>query len=107
MISRRRFVKASSGLALWASSASFVFGSKPTIGKVVVVFLEGGMDGLAAVPPVGDPRLKRVRPNLVPEKTIKLNSLFGLHPVLKNFNHLVSLQQAAVVHATSVQRQLG
>ncbi len=45
--------------------------------------LRGGMDGLCAVPVIGDKNLEKRRKNILIENTIKLDSDFALHPKLK------------------------
>ena len=44
------------------------------------------MDGLTAVPVLGDKRLKKLRRELVLENTLKLDSDFALHPKLEIFH---------------------
>jgi uncharacterized protein (DUF1501 family) len=63
--------------------------------------LEGGMDGLTAVPPFGDPNLSRMRKVLTPDNYLKLNSFFGLHPSFKYFSGLMAKNNASIVHATN------
>ncbi len=50
----------------------------------MVVFLRGGMDGLSALVPAGDPHLAAARPGIaVPDATLlPLDRRFGLHPAL-------------------------
>ncbi|MCU0757743.1 MAG: DUF1501 domain-containing protein [Steroidobacteraceae bacterium] len=60
----------------------------PGEARLVLVQLRGALDGLAAVPPVGDPDLARVRgalalaPPGTPGGAFALDSLFALHPAL-------------------------
>ena len=70
-------------------------------GKLVVIILEGGLDGLAAVPPLGDPNLVKLRPTLLPQKTIKVGSFFGVHPSFNGFVRMLASGEASIVHATS------
>ena len=42
--------------------------------------LRGGMDGLCAVPIIGDKNFEKRRKDLILDETIKLNSDFALHP---------------------------
>lgn len=53
-------------------------------GKLIVVFLRGGTDGLTAVVPAGDPDYFAARPTIaVPaEATLPLDGIFGLHPAM-------------------------
>jgi uncharacterized protein (DUF1501 family) len=58
------------------------------------------MDGLTAIPPVGDPQLRTLRGNLVPDNLLRGNDFFGVHPVLPTFAKLMEQGQAVAVHAT-------
>jgi uncharacterized protein (DUF1501 family) len=60
------------------------------------------MDGLAAVPVIGDKNLIKRRKKLIIEDTLELNSDFALHPKLNTFHELWKNNQAAFVHATSI-----
>lgn len=70
-------------------------------GRIALIILEGGLDGLAAVPAIGDPNLQKQRPGLVASNPLALNPFFALHPALSNFARLLMADQAAIVHATS------
>ena len=70
-------------------------------GRLIAIILEGGLDGLAAVPPLGDKNLHRLRQNLLLNDALKINPFFSLHPSFKNFGYLLSQNEASVVHATS------
>jgi len=100
-LTRRDFLKAS-GASLFLSGLPLQgFTQDKPPGTISVIILEGGMDGLTAVPPFGDPNLKKMRELLVPENYLKLNSFFGLHPSLKNLSSLMASNNASIVHATS------
>ena len=68
--------------------------------RLLVVLLRGGMDGLAAVPPVGDPDLARLRPTIVPARPLPLEGPFALHPALRNAHALWQAGQLVIVHST-------
>ena len=70
--------------------------------NLIIISLRGGMDGLTAVPVIGDPMLKKYRSELLLDEKIKLNSDFGLHPKLSTLHELWKLGKASVVHATSI-----
>jgi len=70
--------------------------------NLIVISLRGGMDGLTAVPVIGDKNLKKKRKKLILEETLKLNSDFALHPKLHTFHDLWKNDQATFVHATSI-----
>jgi len=70
-------------------------------GNISVILLQGGMDGLTAVPPIGDPALVSLRQEIDLSNPIKVNPFFGLHPKLQYFSKLMAKGEASVVHATS------
>ena len=91
------------------SSTLFLSGFYPKISfantqkkNLIIISLRGGMDGLTAVPVIGDKRLKKLRKQLILENTLKLNSDFALHPKLKIFHELWEKKKAAFVHATNI-----
>src|SRR5205085_3158940 len=68
--------------------------------------LRGGLDGLGAVAPVGDPdwiSLRGDRALLRDGKTpaLPLDSFFALNPAMPNLHRMYGARQAAVVHATA------
>ena len=100
-LTRREFLKAS-GASLFLAGIPLpgLTKDKPP-GTISVILLEGGMDGLTAVPPFGDPNLSKMRRSLTPENYLKLNSFFGLHPSFKYFAGLMAKNNASIVHATN------
>ena len=91
------------------SSTLFLSGFYPKISfantqkkNLIIISLRGGMDGLTAVPVIGEKRLKKLRKQLILENTLKLNSDFALHPKLKIFHELWEKNKAAFVHATNI-----
>ena len=70
--------------------------------NLIIISLRGGMDGLTAVPVIGDPKLKKYRSELLLDEKLNLNSDFGLHPKLKTLHNLWKIGKASVVHATSI-----
>lgn len=68
---------------------------------LVVIFLRGGADGLAIVPPTGDDDYYRLRPNLgIGRKdALPLNDFFALHPALKGIHPFYQEGSLAVLHA--------
>lgn len=75
---------------------------------LVTVFQRGAMDGLAAVPPLGDRHLAKLRPRLALDATRSgrttdqgngdLGNGFGLHPALEPFETLYRDGDLAIVH---------
>jgi hypothetical protein len=78
---------------------------------LVVIFLRGGADGLALVPPYADPILAELRPTIAsalpddtrvaaPDRVVDIDGRFGLHPALAPLSPLIGAGELAIVHAT-------
>ena len=100
-LSRREFLKVSGASLFLAGLPLTGFTKDKPPGTISVILLEGGMDGLTAVPPFGDPNLLKMRKGLTPDNYLKLNSFFGLHPSFKYFGGLMAKNNASIVHATN------
>ena len=100
-LTRREFLKVSGASLFLAGLPLPGFTKDKPPGTISVILLEGGMDGLTAVPPIGDPNLLKMRKGLTPDKYLKLNSFFGLHPSFKYFGGLMAKNNASIVHATN------
>ena len=101
-ITRRDFLK---GSATTLFLAGFNLPTLATTSKkknLVVIMLRGGMDGLCAVPIIGDKNFEKRRKSILIENTIKLNSDFALHPRLIGFNKCWNDNTGSIVHATSI-----
>jgi uncharacterized protein (DUF1501 family) len=73
--------------------------------RLLVIVLRGGMDGLAAVPPLGDPAYAGMRGDLAlakdgPDAALPLDSFFSLHPAMPGLARLFAARQASIIHAT-------
>ncbi len=100
-LTRREFLKVSGASLFLAGLPLHGFTKNKPPGTISVIMLEGGMDGLTAVPPFGDPNLLKKRKNLTSNNFLKLNSFFGLHPSFQYFAGLMAKNNASVVHATN------
>ncbi len=98
---RRTFLASTGASAFFAGFPVHGFTQDLPPGRIVMVILEGGMDGLTAVPPIGDDDLMRQRRNLVATAALEINPFFGLHPALKTLAGMLSRNEAAIVHAAS------
>ena len=101
-ITRRDFLK---GTATTLFLAGFNLPALATTSKkknLVVIMLRGGMDGLCAVPVIGDKNFEKRRKSILIENTIKLNSDFALHPRLIGFNKCWNDNTGSIVHAASI-----
>ena len=101
-ISRRDFLKGSATTLFLAGFNFPVLASSSKKKNLVVIMLRGGMDGLCAVPVIGDKNFEKKRKSILIENTIKLNADFALHPRLKAFNDCWKENTGAIVHATSI-----
>ncbi|MBV8392439.1 MAG: DUF1501 domain-containing protein, partial [Alphaproteobacteria bacterium] len=71
---------------------------------LAVIILRGALDGLTAVPPVGDPIYRQIRGDIAlstegQTPAIRLDGFFALHPSMPNFARLYRANQATIVHA--------
>jgi uncharacterized protein (DUF1501 family) len=91
MLARRDLLRLMAGGCAAASLATMpsgVLAAAPGDRRFVVVLLRGALDGLAAVPPIGDARYRERRGALAlkppgeAEGCIALDHTFGLHPAL-------------------------
>lgn len=81
--------------------------SRPDEPRFVVVLMRGALDGMAAVPPYGDPSLTTHRKALLlPEPgqekgLLDLGGFYGLHPALSGMHDLYGAGQFLPIHATA------
>lgn len=68
--------------------------------RLLVVLLRGGMDGLAAVPPVGDAQYASIRPTIAVRQMLPLDGSFALHPRLKAMHEAWQAGELSIVHST-------
>jgi uncharacterized protein (DUF1501 family) len=101
-ISRRDFLKGSATTLFLAGFNLPALAASTRKKNLVVIMLRGGMDGLCAVPIIGDKNFEKRRKNILIENTIKLNSDFALHPRLIGFNKCWNDNTGSIVHATSI-----
>jgi uncharacterized protein (DUF1501 family) len=75
--------------------------------RLVFMFLRGGMDGLSAVAPYGDPQFAvqrgplAVPPPGTPGGALALDGHFGLSPQLAEMHKLYAARELAVLHAVA------
>lgn len=93
------------GLALGADARLSLAAApvaQPQDKRLVLVILRGGLDGLAAVPAVGDPALMAARAALVPSGARPLDSLFALHPALAQLHTRYTAGELLVLQAVGL-----
>jgi uncharacterized protein (DUF1501 family) len=100
-LTRRQFLGATAALT-FAAWPDFAAGQQPTRTRLLVILLRGGMDGLFAMPPVGDDDLSDLRKNLAPQNLQDLDGFFALHETLGNVHQAYADGNALLVHAASL-----
>lgn len=102
-MSRRGLLASAGAFVAWANMPSFAQaqGQDP---RLLVVVLRGAMDGLAAVPALGDPRFAEHRASLMvapgsPEAPLPLDGFFALNAAMPRLHALYKKKQALIVHA--------
>lgn len=101
MLNRRTLLAGVAGAGA-LSFPLFAFGQALTTDKrLLVIVLRGGLDGLSAVAPVGDPSYASLRGRLAVERAtaLQLDSTFALHPNLRKMHALYRAQELLPIHA--------
>jgi uncharacterized protein (DUF1501 family) len=101
-ITRRDFLKSTATTLFLAGFNLPALASSSRKKNLVVIMLRGGMDGLCAVPVIGDKNFEKRRKSILIENAIKLNSDFALHPRLIGFNKCWNDNTGSIVHAASI-----
>jgi uncharacterized protein (DUF1501 family) len=108
MTSRRdvlRLIGASAGAFALPGLPGAVFAAAPGERRFIVVLLRGALDGLAAVPPLGDPRYRVLRGALALKPPgeaggcLALDGMFALHPALAPIHPYWQKRELLFVHA--------
>jgi uncharacterized protein (DUF1501 family) len=110
MTTRRNIVRALLGagaLAPWATLTAAQTGASPDAPRFVFVILRGGLDGLTAVPALGDPAFAEARGPLgefgaFGSAPLPLEGPFALHPLLGQLHAMYRGGELLVVHATGL-----
>ena len=106
-VTRRRFISSTGALALSSALPTVLFAKTGGPARLVVVILRGALDGLAAVPPHGDPAYAGLHRELaiaVPgaaDGALGLDGLFGLHPSLGFLHERYLGGELIVLHAVA------
>jgi len=101
-ITRRDFLKGTATTLFLAGFNLPALAASSKKKNLVVIMLRGGMDGLCAVPVIGDKNFEKRRKSILIENAIKLNSDFALHPKLNAFHQCWKENTGSIVHATSI-----
>jgi uncharacterized protein (DUF1501 family) len=102
MMHRRHLLLAATGAAA-LSFPVLAFGqAQATDKRLLVIILRGGMDGLAAVPPIGDPSYVSARGRLAAQRgdaVLALDDTFALHSNLPKMHALYRAGEVLPIHA--------
>ncbi len=114
-IGRRRLLRQTLAAGMLATGAAAPFGMRLALAgsggdaagdaRFILVILRGALDGLSAVPPVGDPAYASLRREIaVPRPgdaagALALDGTFGLHPSLRFMGEAWQARQLTVLHA--------
>ena len=106
-LKRREFLRAGALALGGAFVTSRIAFARAGAGKsrLVFVIMRGALDGLAAVPPHGDPNYSELRRELALTApgsaggALPLNGLFGLHPSLSFLHDSYAARELVVFHA--------
>jgi uncharacterized protein (DUF1501 family) len=104
---RRRFLIGAGALAASAAMPQVLFARTGGSSRLVVVILRGALDGLAAVPPYGDPDYATLHRELAiaapgsADGALALNNTFGLHPALSYLHERFAAGELIVFHAVA------
>lgn len=104
LLNRREALGMLAAGAAWFSCGGVAYAAAPTEKRFVFVILRGAMDGLTAVPPLGDPNYAAARGAMAMTgdgQCLPLNNLFALHPALPTLHALYQKQQATIIHAVA------
>jgi uncharacterized protein (DUF1501 family) len=87
-------------------ASRLAFANAPTDARFVFVLLRGALDGLSAVPPVGDADYAGLRGQIALAKTgdgaaLPLEGPFALHPALEFLHRSYAAKELAVLHAVA------
>jgi uncharacterized protein (DUF1501 family) len=106
-LTRRRFLVNTGTLVACAAAPHALFANTGGSARLVVVILRGALDGLAAVPPYGDPDYLGLHRELaiaapgVADGALLLDGTFGLHPSLAFLHERYLAGELAVFNAVA------
>ena len=106
--SRRGLLSLGAGLGMTFLAAPVLADPLSARRKLVVIVCRGAMDGLSVSPPIGDPDYAALRGPIAipPDKVLKLDADFGLHPKLATVYALAQSGQARIAPAVAIPERI-
>jgi uncharacterized protein (DUF1501 family) len=103
MINRRDFLRVMATGGAMLAMPKLTFAKANTNQRFIFVMQRGAADGLNIVIPYADPNYAKLRKSLAIDasQAVKLDSLFALHPALKQTAKLYTEGQALFVQAVT------
>lgn len=98
---RRTFLRGSLATAAITGLSGLALADAPTEKRLVVVILRGALDGLSAIPPVGDPSYAGLRGDLTITAPLPLDGFFGLHPAMAAMGDWYARGELLPIHAVA------
>lgn len=100
--SRRQLMLAGGAIFGWSLLPKIASAAGARDPRFITIVLRGALDGLAAVPPVGDPAFASLRSTLEPDSALlPLDGFFSLHPAMKNTQRLFRKKEMLIAHASA------
>ena len=105
-LSRRALLVTGGAMFAWAYLPRPARAAGARDPRLVVIVLRGGLDGLAAVAPIGDPNYAGLHGPIAlslsgEHPAIPLDGFFALHPAMPTFAQLYRQGHATIVHAAA------
>lgn len=102
---RRMFLASAGAFVAWASLPRHAYAGNRDP-RFLTIILRGAMDGLAVVPPIGDPGYAALRGELAigaagAEPVLALDGFFGLNDALPSLHQMYQQGEALIVHAAA------
>ncbi len=99
-LSRRRLIQfgLAGGAALWAGSSVLSAGAGSRR-RLVVMMLQGGVDGLSLAPPLRDADYHRLRGPLAIASPLRFTADFGLHPAMPSLARMAAAGEVRLIPA--------
>ncbi len=106
--SRRDLLSLGAGLGVTFLAAPVLADPLSAKRKLVVIVCRGAMDGLSVSPPIGDAAYADLRGPIAiaPDKVLKLDGDFGLHPKLATLWALAQSGQARIAPAVAIPERI-